>query len=161
MKKILLTMLLCVVLTGCSDKDTTDSAITQFTKDMNTLCDNIVEIDKDINRIEFNANDEFALQDSREALIAQLVLLEEQFTNFGAMDFPADYDYLEAMADEASAYMTEAVKTYKEVYADEASFSATTEEYARENYARAYKRLRIITALLRGETPDEEGLTIQ
>lgn len=160
MKKILLTMLLCLVLTGCGDKET-DPAIVQFTKDMNTLCDNIVEIDKDINRIEFNANDEFALQDSRAELINQLVLLEEQFTNFGAMDFPADYDYLESMADEASAYMTEAVKTYKEVYADESSFSATTEEYARENYSRAYKRLRIITALLRGETPDEEGLTIQ
>ena len=35
------------------------------------------------------------------------------------------------------------------------------EEYADENYARAYKRVRIITALLRGETPDEEGLIIQ
>ena len=88
---------------------------------------------------------------------------EYNFTLFEvpAMDFPEDFDYLEAMADEASAYMTEAVKTYKEVYESENSFSATTEEYARENYSRAYKRLRIITALLRGETPDEEGLTIQ
>ena len=160
MKKTILMMLLCLSLTACGSKEA-DPAIEKFSKDMNTLCDNIVEIDKDINRIEFNANDEFALIDAREALLAQLVLLEEQFTNFGAMDFPADYDYLEAMADEASAYMKEAVKTYKEVYADEASFSATTEQYARENYSRAYKRLRIITALLRGETPDEEGLTIQ
>lgn len=160
MKKLALMMLLCLTLTACGSKEA-DPAITKFATDLNTICDNIVEIDKDINRIEFNPNDEFALQDSRAELINQLVLLEEQFTAFGAMDFPEDFDYLEAMADEASAYMTEAVKTYKEVYESENSFSATTEEYARENYSRAYKRLRIITALLRGETPDEEGLTIQ
>ena len=65
------------------------------------------------------------------------------------------------MADEAGDYMTEAVNTYKKMYGDEDAYSVTLEEYANENYARAYKRVRIITALLRVETPNEEGLTIQ
>ena len=75
-------------------------------------------------------------------------------------DYHSDYDYLEEMADEASAYMTEAVNSYVLMYGDD-SYTVNMEEYANENYARAYKRVNIILALLRGETPDEEGLTIQ
>ena len=77
------------------------------------------------------------------------------------MDFPEEYDYLEEMADEAGDYMTEAVNTYHKLYGTDAGYNVTLEEYANENYARAYKRIKVIVALLRGETPDEEGLTIQ
>ena len=77
------------------------------------------------------------------------------------MDFPEEYDYLEQMADEAGEYMTEAVNTYDSMYGTDDGYNVNLEEYADENYARAYKRVRIITALLRGETPDEEGLIVQ
>ncbi len=159
MKKTALVLLLTLLLTGCGvEEDTKD---VQFENNMNAFCDNIVSIDASINKISNKSGDEAGLAAAKEELLAQLANLNTEFGKFANMDFPAEYDYLEDMADEAGDYMTEAVNTYEKMYGPEDAYSVTLEEYANENYARAYKRVRIITALLRGETPDEEGLTIQ
>lgn len=160
MKKIALALLICLTLTGCGDKEERDPEVIQFEKEINTMCDAIVSIDDEINSIEFSYEDAEKFEDAKDALIEQLRLLEKEFVAFGELDFPADYDYLEEMADEASAYMTEAVNSYVLMYGDD-GYTVNMEEYANENYARAYKRVNIILSLLRGETPDEEGLTIQ
>lgn len=160
MKKIALALLICFTLTGCGGKEERDPALTQFEQDINTMCDSIASIDEEINSIEFSYEDAEAFKDAKDALIEQLKLLEDEFVEFGEMDFPSDYDYLEEMADEASTYMTEAVNSYILMYGDD-GYTPNMEEYANENYARAYKRVNIILALLRGETPNEEGLTIQ
>lgn len=160
MKKIAIALLICLTLTGCGAKEEQNPELVKFSEEINTMCDNIASIDQKINSIEFSYEDEDAFQDAKNALIEQLELLEEEFVKFGEMDFPSDYDYLEEMADEASAYMTEAVNSYTLMYGDD-GYTVNMEEYANENYARAYKRVNIILALLRGETPNEEGLTIQ
>ncbi len=160
MKKIAIALLICFTLTGCGGQEERDPALAQFEKDINTMCDSIASIDEEINSIEFSYEDAEAFKDAKDALIEQLKLLEDEFVAFGEMDFPSDYDYLEEMADEASAYMTEAVNSYVLMYGDD-GYTPNMEEYANENYARAYKRVNIILALLRGETPKEDGLTIQ
>ena len=162
MKKIALALLICLTFTGCgqASEPQRDPSLVQFEKDINTMCDSIASIDENINDIHFSYEDEDGYKDAKDNLIEQLNLLEQEFVKFGNMDFPADFDYLEEMADEASAYMTEAVNSYTLMYGDDA-YTVNMEEYADENYARAYKRINIILALLRGETPEEEGLTIQ
>lgn len=160
MKKIALALLICLSLTGCGGQEERDPALVQFESDINTMCDTIASIDKEINSIEFSYEDEEKFKNAKDALVEQLQLLEEEFVSFSEMDFPSDFDYLEEMADEASAYMTEAVNSYVLMYGDD-GYTVNMEEYANENYARAYKRVNIILSLLRGETPKEEGLTIQ
>lgn len=162
MKKIALALFICLAFTGCGQagEPERDPVLVQFEKDINTMCDSIASIDENINGIQFSYEDEDGFKNAKENLIEQLNLLEQEFVKFSEMDFPTDYDYLEEMADEASAYMTEAVNSYTLMYGDDA-YTVNMEEYADENYARAYKRVNIILALLRGETPEEEGLTIQ
>lgn len=158
MKKIALILLTTLLFTGCADQPAKDI---QFEQDINTFCDNIVTIDASINAISNETGDEAGLTAAKEELLDCLAGLNDEFRKFANMDFPKEYDYLEEMADEAGEYMTEAVNTYKKMYGTEDSYSVTLEEYANENYSRAYKRVRIITTLLRGETPNEEGLTVQ
>jgi hypothetical protein len=146
--------------TGCGDQNQQSTAVANFEQDINLMCDTIASIDDKINSISFNYQNEDEYKDAKNTLVEQLTLLEEEFVAFSEMDFPTNYDYLEEMADEAGAYMTEAVNSYILMYADD-SYTTEMEAYANENYARAYKRVDIILSLLRGETPNEEGLTIQ
>lgn len=159
MKRVVLLLLLStLILTGCGQKNPVPN---QFEKEMNAFCDKIVEIDASINKISNETGDEAGLAAAKKELLDCLGSLNDEFSKFANMDFPEEYDYLEKMADEAGDYMTEAVNTYHTMYGTEDGYNINLEEYADENYARAYKRVRIITALLRGETPDEEGLIVQ
>ena len=78
--------------------------------------------------------------------------------DFAALDFPTEFDYLESLADEASEYMTTAVESYHEAY-DNGGYNQLTADYAKENYARAYKRIQIIITFLHGEQPEDVNLT--
>jgi len=158
MKKIVLLLTAALLLTGCAKQDT---QMIKFEKDMNSFCDKIVKIDKDINDIDIVYTNDSELEKAKKELLECLDRLDVEFQKFADIDFPEDFDYLEDMADEAGEYMTEAVETYHTIYGTEDGYSVNMEDYANENYARAYKRVKVITALLRGETPDEEGLTIQ
>lgn len=158
MKRIVLLILTALLLTGCAQQDT---ETLQFVNDMNAFCDKIVEIDDAINDINNITSDEEGLAAAKEELLDCLDRLEDEFRKFANLDFPQEFDYLENMSDEASEYMTEAVESYHTLYGKADGYNVNMEEYANENYARAYKRVKVIVALLRGETPDEEGLTIR
>jgi len=157
-RAVLLLLLSSILFSGCGQKNPVNN---QFEKEMNAFCDRIVEIDSSINKISNETGDEAGLEAAKEDLLDCLSSLKDEFAKFANIDFPEEYDYLEKMADEADDYMTEAVNTYNAMYGTEDGFNVNLEEYADENYDRAYKRVRIITALLRGETPDEEGLIVQ
>ncbi len=158
MKRFTVLLLSALLLTGCAKQETKDI---QFENDMNDICDAIVEIDASINEISNETGDAEGLASAKAELLDCLEELNDEFRKFGNMDFPEEFDYLEEMADEASDYMTEAVNSYHKIYDTEDGYNVSMEEYANENYSRAYKRVRVILALLRGETPDEEGLVIQ
>ena len=59
------------------------------------------------------------------------------------MNFPAEYDYLEEMADEAGNYMTEAVNTYNTMYGTDDGYNVNLEEYADEKVAKQNKETAI------------------
>ena len=158
MKRIAVLLLCAIFFTGCAKEDTEMIA---FKDDVNSFCSKIVEIDAAINDINNETGDEQGLADAKKELLSCLDDLKEEFAGFAALDFPEDFDYLEDMSDEASDYMTEAVKYYHTIYGSDDKYNESMEEYAKENYARAYKRIKVIVSLFRGETPDVEGLTVE
>ena len=105
-----------------------DPKLTQFKGEIDAFCTEISDIDTAINNVD------------------------------AELDFPTEFDYLESLADEASAYMTQAVESYHEAYSN-GGYNQLTADYAKENYARAYKRIQIIITFLHGEQPENVNLT--
>lgn len=145
-------LIICMLLTGCG----VDPKLTKFKQDIEDFCITISEIDTSINNV--NAESEYATTE----LLGYLDELDMKFQVFAQLDFPEEFDYLEALADEASAYMTTAVESYHEAYKDN-SYVEATAQYAQENYSRAYKRIQIIITFLHGDQlengqlPSSEG----
>lgn len=152
MKKKLLAVtagiLTVLTLTACGK----DPKLTQFKEEIDSFCTEISDIDTEINNVDAqsdNATDE---------LLGYLDQLDTAFQDFADLDFPEEFDYLESLADEASEYMTTAVGSYHDAYSN-GGYNELTADYARENYARAYKRIQIIITFLHGEQPEDVNLT--
>ena len=139
MKKFSILLLICILLTGCKK---TDPTLIRFRNELDSFCENIQIINDDINAITNISSDEIGLKQASNSLLYQLDLLKDEFVKFSNLDFPSDYDYLEPVADEAAEYMTEAVGAYHKAFAE--NYTVSMEEYAHENYARAYKRVQVI-----------------
>lgn len=145
MKKFVLFTLMCILLCGCGQSPAVN---TKFETDINTFCTNVSDIDLAINQITNQTVDEKGLETATAELLSYLDLLNDEFKKLASIDFPEEYDYLEAVADEASDYMSEAVKSYHTTYED--NYTESMEAYAKENYSRAYKRLQYILNTLNG-----------
>lgn len=138
-------------MTACGRKD----ELKQFREDVDTFCYNISEIGTQIDQVDAESDNAVS------EILEYLDQLDAEFQNFAELDFPEEFDYLESIADEASEYMTTAVISFRDAYTnesyDEEAFRAQY-EYARQNEARAYKRIQIIITLLQGEDPEDVGL---
>ena len=139
-----------ILLAGCGE----DPAAAQFQQSMDAFCTKISEIDTSINSIDAQSDN------APSELLSYLDQLDAAFQTFGSLDFPEDFNYLEEIADESSAYMTEAVANYHTAYGG-GSYDEYTAAYAKQCYSRAYKRVQIIITFLHGETPDDADLTIE
>ena len=139
------------MLTGCN-KENNDYEMTRFHAEVNEFCDNLKEIDSSINQITNITADEQGLQEATTELLNNLDRLKDEFAKFSNLDFPTEYDYLEKLSDEAYDYMTEAVNAYRKTYQE--NYTTSMEEYAQENYKRAYKRVQIIIDVLNGKESD-------
>ncbi len=148
---VLLCSILCsIMLCGCGK----DPKIEAFKDNANNFCNNLVRIHSEINEIDaekVTAPDE---------LLAKMDELQGHFESFAEYDFPEEFDYLEHLADEASEYMTTAASSYHDAYSN-SSYNEYTAEYAFANYERAYKRIDIIMAFIRGEEPEDADISIQ
>lgn len=157
----LLTIILSVFLiTGCSSGSEQDNAsdLTAFRTTVDTFCNTIAETDQKINSID-TASETYASD-----IINSLNSLNSSFAEFAAVDFPEEYDYLEHLADEASAYMTEAVSGYTKVYSDNtlsADQMQTEYDNATEQYNNAFKRIKVIMTFLNGETSEDANVSSQ
>ena len=144
------TILLLSLMSGCGQ----DPELAHFKNNMESFCEKVADIDSSINEIDATN------EDAPDELLSYLDELDLVFQSLGRMDFPEEFDYLESIADEASTYMTEAVKSYHEAYKDN-SYNEYTADYAGQNYSRAYTRVQIILDFLQGKTPEDENLTIE
>ncbi len=151
MKKLVILLFSCLLLTGCGQEN---HELNKFQDDVNAFCDKIVEIDASMNKITNITADEAGLATATTELLNNLELLKDEFVKFSNLDFPEEYDYLEELADEAGDYMAEAYKSYEIVYKD--NYTSSMEDYAKENYSRAYKRIQIIVDVLQGKEPNTQ-----
>lgn len=142
-------LLITYFFTACGS----DPELENFKTDIDNFCTSISEIDTSINNLDAEA------EDATTKLLGYLDELDTEFQNFAELDFPEEFDYLESLADEAGDYMTEAVTHYHKAYSND-SYDENTAEYARQNYARAYKRIQIIITFLHGEEPEDVDLII-
>ncbi len=145
---LIIIMLSPLFFTACSN----DPQVIQFKNDMDTFCSEISSIDLAMNNIDATS------ENARTELLRHLGNLDNQFKEFSGLDFPKEFDYLEPLADEASNYMTEAVAYYHKTYADEGIYNEIYEEYATENYSRAWKRIQILISFLHGDEPEDVTL---
>ncbi len=154
MKKIFLliisALLLVVSLTGCGE----DPVLTKFKTDVESFCKELATLDASINSIDAQS------ETAPEELLGYLDQLDQSFKVFAELTPPAEYAYVEGLADEASTYMTTAVASYHEAFGEN-SYNEYTAEYARENYERAYLRITVILQLLHGEDINIEGVTVE
>lgn len=149
MRKKLLPALVCLLLlTGCGENPIN----AKFDGEIAAFCENVSAIGSKIDAIQVEA-EENSIRYATSDLLSYLDEMEIEFMKFANIDFPEEYDYLEDLADEAGQYMEEAAASYHKAYED--GFHQEMEEYARENYVRACKRMQVILAHLRGENTEE------
>ena len=137
-----------LVLGACATPEKDTAALTDFRNTVDSFCETISSLDTDI-----NASGE---AENTEKVLSDLDSLKQAFSDFAQVDFPSDYDYLENLADEASSYMDTAVDSYRQAFEAETKEALDAKyDYAKENYSRAYKRIKVIVSFLNGETSED------
>lgn len=151
MKKtiLLLLILFSLALTACGK----DEQLEQYKENITNFNTNISDIATQMDNIDTTAED--ALSD----VLSCLGEMEYQFALLSEMEVPQEFASIESLADEASDYMTEAVRLYNELFTTE-EYSEETAAAAQENYNRAMTRLSYISSLLQGELPEGENIII-
>lgn len=140
-------MMSMLVFTGCGEKE----ELTVYEENMKNFYAEISEIENAIAEID---------ESSENAVNTLLINMEEMaacFQTLANMEVPMEFISIEELADDASAYMDEAVRLYSEAY-EEDYVSDALVQAATENYESAMKRINYIAALLQGEIP--EGATV-
>lgn len=140
-------MMSMLVFTGCGEKE----ELTVYEENMKIFYAEISEIENAIAEID---------ESSENAVNTLLINMEEMavcFQTLADMEVPMEFISIEELADDASAYMDEAVRLYSEAY-EEDYVSDALIQAATENYESAMKRINYIAVLLQGEIP--EGATV-
>lgn len=140
-------MMSMLVFTGCGEKE----ELTVYEENMKNFYAEISEIENAIAEID---------ESSENAVNTLLINMEEMaacFQTLANMEVPMEFISIEELADDASAYMDEAVRLYSEAY-EEDYVSDALVQAATENYESAMKRINYIAVLLQGEIP--EGATV-
>ena len=160
--KILATVLMTLILImtcACgkqASEGTESEEIKVFRQTIDTFNSRIVDIDQAINSID-------TMDPSYQTTItSHLTDLNTLFSDFAAVDFPDEFNYLEHLADEASEYMSKAVTSYTTIFSDSTldseSISVLREE-ADTNYANAFKRIKVIMTFRNGEVSQDANVS--
>lgn len=143
-------VLLTVCLTGCGK----EKALEKYKADVETFITDISAINDNINSIDMSS--ETRVED----FLTYADELEEAFTWFAELEVPKQFSSVESLADDAGVYMSEAVSLYHQVFEADV-LDPLLLDVASENYKRANKRISYIASILQGETPEDEGITVE
>ena len=130
--------------TGCGEKE----ELTAFENDMKNFYDEVSAIESAISQID--ASSETAVDN----LLVNMEEMAACFQTLANIEVPMEFISIEELADDASAYMDEAVRLYSEAY-EEDYISDALVQAATENYESAMKRINYIAILLQGEIPED------
>lgn len=147
--KFIYLSLVCIMLTGCGE----DPELAKFKTEMDSFCNEIIEIDAGINNIDAQS------EDAKDQLLKYLNQADDAFRKLANISIPEEFSYLEELTDNASQDMTQAVSLYEDAFSNN-SFNEYTFDYATEYYKRAYTRLTYIISLLHGDIPDNDDIII-
>ena len=136
-----------MLLAGCGENE----ELTVFEENMKNFYTEVSNIENAI--AEIDASSENAV----ETLVINMEEMAACFQSLAQMEVPMEFISVEELAEDASAYMDEAVRLYSEAY-EEDYVSDSLIQAATENYESAMKRVKYIAILLQGEIP--EGATV-
>lgn len=149
-KVLLFTALMTAFFLGGCGKD---AELEEYKENMTAFTENVTDIKLRMEEIDTSS------EDAVSNLLGCLDELQVQFENLAQMEVPQKFASVESLADEASAYMTEAVTLYHDVFEAE-EYDEATAGVAVQNYDRAMTRLSYISTLLQGELPEGENIII-
>ena len=138
-----------LLLSGCGE----DAELELFYSEMEAFTDRAEQDFQTLSSIDP------ASENAVNELLSAMDSLSETFAMLAEISVPEEFASIEEIADEASSYMSEAAGLYHEAYAD-GSYSENIAATAQENYNRAVMRMDIISAVLQGETPTGEAVTV-
>ena len=130
-------------ISGCGEKE----ELTVFKEEMNQFYTEVSAIETAMQEIDEEDEDAVA------SMLEQLEQMNLAFETLAEVEIPAEFISVEDLADDAAAYMYEAVRLYDEAY-EEDYVSDSLIQAATENYESAMKRINYIAVLLQGEIPE-------
>lgn len=145
----MLVLMVASTLWGCGK----DQALENYKKEMTVFYDNYTAESEGIEAIE--PTTETAVED----LLTKLDKIDAEFTAMAELEVPEQFSAVESLADEAAAYMTEAVALFHQAYENEESDESFI-PLAGESYQRAIKRVQYIGDILMGKVPDDENVEV-
>lgn len=141
--KIMLLSVFAFVLAGCGQKEELEI----YKTNMNQFFENIRLIDSSINAIDPNS------ETSTAELLSLLDSMDTSFAQMAALEVPDGFPGVDELADDASAYMSEAVSYYHQAY--EGEYDASYADVAYQNYEQANIRFQYIVSIIHGNIPEE------
>lgn len=141
--KFLLPAVILLILTGCGKNEELEI----YKANMDQFFENIRIIDSSINAIDPNS------ETSTAELLSLLDSMDTSFAQMAALEVPEGFPGVDELADDASAYMSEAVSYYHQVY--EGEFDAAVADAAYQNYEQANIRFQYIVSIIHGNIPEE------
>ncbi|MCM1183156.1 MAG: hypothetical protein NC337_07265 [Roseburia sp.] len=153
-KTVLAALALTLCLCGCANSTDEEKALAAFSSSIAGFTSNIKEANEQINGIDTTQSEAPA------ELLEILDRLDEEFVKLAELSVPEQYLGVEALADEASQNMSEAVSYYHSAFEAEV-FSESDADVAYQYYKRAMMRVEYIGYILAGgEIPENEHITI-
>ena len=161
-KPIIISLIMSVfILTSCGKNDssgTPQSDLDAFRSQVDAFCTSVANTDAAINEVDTSSEGYTTL------IMEQLNSLNTSFSEFAALEFPPEYEYLKHLSVEASDYMSQAVSIYNQVYTDtslsEADIKSKYEE-ASTLYSNAFKRIKVIMTFLNGEISEDANVSTE
>ena len=145
---VIVTLLACMLFfTGCGEKE----ELTVFKEQIGDFYTEVSALEAEIDSIDEES------ENAVTTLMNNLEQMNVQFQQLAELDVPAEFISVEELAEDAAAYMHEAVRLYGEAY-EEDYVSDSLIQAAADNYESAMKRINYIAVLLQGEIP--EGATV-
>lgn len=152
-KYISILIFLSLSLTACGKASKEEIALARFSESISEFSNKIRNANDDLNALDIS---------SPEATTEMLFILDqmnEDFSNLASLDVPEQYDSIEALADEASDNMNNAVTFFHSAY-DSDLFNEQDASIAYQYYCRAMMRVEYIGYILSDNLPQNDNVTV-
>lgn len=150
---IALLTVLSITLTACGKVTKEEQELAQFSESISSFTNNIKSANDDLNAIDVSS------PEATNDMLLILDRLNEEFADLASLEVPEQYDSIEALADEASDNMNNAVTFFHSAY-DSDFFNEQDADIAYQYYCRAMMRIEYIGYVLSDNLPENDNVTV-